>query len=198
MLTLTTTRLTLRPWTHDDAEAILDIYSRWDVMRFIGTTPQVLTTLEEAAARVERWDAVDDGTHGVWAVVPREAPADASPPDAHPAHDVPVGTILLKPIPASGTGDPLQPSGDTEIGWHFHPHAWGRGYATEAAAAVLVHAFARGLDRVVAVTHADNAASQAVCRRIGMTYRGTTDAYYDTTCELFDVSASSREASSER
>ncbi|NEB07143.1 GNAT family N-acetyltransferase, partial [Streptomyces sp. SID13726] len=38
-----------------------------------------------------------------------------------------------------------------------------------------------------AVTHPDNAASQAVCRRIGMTHRGTTDAYYGTTCELFDV-----------
>jgi RimJ/RimL family protein N-acetyltransferase len=100
-----------------------------------------------------------------------------------------VGTILLKSIPASGTGDPLQPSGDTEIGWHFHPAAWGRGYASEAASAVLAHAFARGLDRVVAVTHPDNAASQAVCRRIGMTPRGRTDAYYGVTCELFDVTA---------
>ncbi len=177
METLETARLVLRPWTPDDVGAVLDIYSRWDVMRYVGTTPQVLTTLDEAAARVERWKAADDGTHGVWAVVP------------HEGEDVPTGTILLKPIPASGTGDPLQPSGDTEIGWHFHPHAWGRGYATEAAGAVLAHGFARGLDRVVAVTHPDNTASQAVCRRIGMTHRGTTDAYYDTTCELFDVTA---------
>ncbi|MDF9877095.1 GNAT family N-acetyltransferase [Cellulosimicrobium cellulans] len=182
MQTLTTSRLTLRPWTTGDVDAVLDIYSRWDVMRYIGTTPQVITTLDEASARVERWQAADDGTHGVWAVVPREGDLVGLP-----AGGAPVGTILLKPIPASGTGDPLQPSGDTEIGWHFHPDVWGRGYATEAAAAVLAHAFERGLDRVVAVTHADNAASQAVCRRIGMTHRGTTDAYYGTTCELFDV-----------
>jgi len=97
----------------------------------------------------------------------------------------PVGTILLQHVPASGPDESYVASGDTEIGWHFHPDAWGRGWATEAAAAVLAHGFARGLERVVAVTHRDNTASQAVCRRIGMTYRGTTDAYYGTTCELF-------------
>jgi len=184
--TLRTDRLVLRPWTPDDAPAVLDIYSRWDVMRFVGVAPRVLEHPHEAAERIERWRAVDDGTHGVWAVVERAAAAGAAPT----GEGVPVGTILLKPIPASGTGEPPQPSGDTEIGWHFHPHVWGRGYATEAAAAVLAHAFERGLGRVVAVTHADNTASQAVCRRIGMTYRGTTDAYYGTTCELFDVSRS--------
>lgn len=176
--TLTTDRLLLRPWTDDDVDAVLDIYSRWDVMRYVGTAPRLLEHRDEAAERVERWRAVDDGTHGVWAVVPLGAAAEPA---------VPVGTILLKPIPASGTGEPPQPSGDTEIGWHLHPDAWGNGWATEAASAVLAHAFEQGLDRVVAVTHPDNAASQAVCRRIGMTHRGATDAYYDATCELFDV-----------
>ncbi|QUB99320.1 GNAT family N-acetyltransferase [Cellulosimicrobium cellulans] len=186
MQTLTTPRLTLRPWQPDDADAVLDIYSRWDVMRYVGTTPRVLEHRDEALARVAAWAEVDDGTHGVWAVVPREEDGAGLPDGA------PVGTILLKSIPASGTGEPLQPSGDTEIGWHFHPAAWGRGYASEAASAVLAHAFARGLDRVVAVTHPDNAASQAVCRRIGMTPRGRTDAYYGVTCELFDVTAAER------
>ncbi len=173
MQTLTTPRLTLRPWQPDDADAVLDIYSRWDVMRYVGTTPRVLEHRDEVLARVAAapWAEVDDGTHGVWVRVVPRADDGAGLPDG-----APVGTILLKSIPASGTGEPLQPSGDTEIGWHFHPAAWGRGYASEAASAVLAHAFARGLDRVVAVTHPDNAASQAVCRRIGMTPRGRTDA----------------------
>lgn len=189
MRTLTTDRLLLRPWADDDVDTVLDIYSRWDVVRYVGVPPRVLEHREEAAERVERWRAVDDGTHGVWAVVPlgATAPDAASEPAVPAVPAVPVGTILLKPIPASGTGDPLQPSGDTEIGWHFHPDAWGKGWATEAAGVVLEHAFEQGLDRVVAVTHPDNAASQAVCRRIGMAHRGTTDAYYDATCELFDV-----------
>lgn len=176
MRTLDTDRLRLRPWEPDDADAVLDLYSRWEVQRFLGVAPRVLERLEEAAERIERWHALDDDTHGVWAITSRDGGA-------------PVGSLLLKPIPASGT-EPLPPlnhTDDTEIGWHLHPDAWGRGYANEAAAAALAHGFERGLPRVVAVTHADNLASQAVCRRIGMTHRGTTDAYYNATCELFDA-----------
>ena len=64
--------------------------------------------------------------------------------------------------------------------------------ATEAARRVLEHAFDAGLERVLAVTHPDNAASQAVARRIGMRDEGLTDAYYDTTCRLFRVDWSDR------
>jgi RimJ/RimL family protein N-acetyltransferase len=37
------------------------------------------------------------------------------------------------------TGDiePLPLSDDYEVAWHLHPDHWGRGYATEASAAVL-------------------------------------------------------------
>jgi RimJ/RimL family protein N-acetyltransferase len=38
---------------------------------------------------------------------------------------------------------------------------------------------------IVAVTNPDNVASQAVAERIGMTARGLTDRYYNTTCALF-------------
>jgi len=74
---------------------------------------------------------------------------------------------------------------DLEIGWHLHPDAWGHGYATEAAAAVLDDAFSRGLARVIAVTDPDNRASQAVCRRLGMRHFGRTTRYYDTPNEHF-------------
>lgn len=63
----------------------------------------------------------------------------------------------------------LEDSGLIEIGYRFVRPAWGQGIATEAAAAVLDHGF-RGLsiDPVVAVTHPDNWASQAVLRKIGL------------------------------
>ena len=84
---------------------------------------------------------------------------------------------------------PLEPSGDTEIGWHFHPDYWGHGYATEAAAAVLSYAFASGLEKVVAVTAPANKASQSVCLRIGMRHGGQTRRYYNALCELFEAKA---------
>jgi hypothetical protein len=39
---------------------------------------------------------------------------------------------------------------------------------------------------VLAVTDPDNHASQAVCRRLGMTHLGRTTRYYDTPNELFE------------
>jgi RimJ/RimL family protein N-acetyltransferase len=171
MRTLSTERLTLRPWTRDDAAFVFDMYSRWEVQRFIGTTPRLMKDQAEALERIERWTAEDDPVRGIQAV---EVTATGQL----------VGTILLKSIPASGKL-PLQPSGDTEIGWHFHPDYWGNGYASEAASAVLAHAWANGLDRVVAVTNPENAASQGVCLRIGMRHEGKTDRYYNAACELF-------------
>jgi RimJ/RimL family protein N-acetyltransferase len=56
------------------------------------------------------------------------------------------------------------------VGWRFASTAWGHGYATEAATALLGQAFAgMRLDRVGCVTNADNDRSVAVARRLGMT-----------------------------
>lgn len=94
--------------------------------------------------------------------------------------------LLLKPIPLSVAEMPADPP-EVEIGWHLHPDAWGSGYATEAAATVVADAFARGQDRILAVTHPENSPSQAVCRRIGMRSLGPTTRYMDTSCDLFEL-----------
>jgi RimJ/RimL family protein N-acetyltransferase len=73
---------------------------------------------------------------------------------------------------------------DIEIGWHFHPRHWGHGYATEAAHAVLGHAFDDlELPVVNGVAYEGNEPSFSVMRRLGMTFRGTTDRWYDTSFE---------------
>lgn len=59
---------------------------------------------------------------------------------------------------------------DVEIGWRFARHAWGHGYATEAAGAWLQRAFTElGLPRVISITTPANTRSIAVMRRLGMT-----------------------------
>lgn len=172
MRDLHTERLFLRPFDDGDVDFVFDMYSRWDVQRFIGTPPRVLTNRMEAVEKIARYTALDRGGLGVWLIADRHTGAR-------------FGAALLKPLPASGAGEPLSPSGETEIGWHLHPDAWGRGIATEAAARVLRHGFDEGLVRVLAVTNPANGASQAVARRIGMRDEGLTKAYYDTTCALF-------------
>ena len=172
VLSFETDRLFLRRWESGDADFVFDMYSRWDVQRFIGRVPRVMESRSESVELIERWRSREHPVHGFWAVGLRDS-------------DVLVGTIILKPIPASGETTPLQPSGDIEIGWHFHPDFWGNGFATEAAAVVLDHAFRCGLTKVVAVTSPKNYASQKVCTRIGLTHAGATTLYYNETCELF-------------
>lgn len=63
-----------------------------------------------------------------------------------------------------------------EIGWRLAADVWGRGYATEAARAVLRDAFGRlGLRRVYSFTAAVNGRSERVMRRLGMRSLGGFD-----------------------
>jgi RimJ/RimL family protein N-acetyltransferase len=39
MRTITSDRLLLRPWRDDDADFLLDLESRWEVVRFLGAHP---------------------------------------------------------------------------------------------------------------------------------------------------------------
>lgn len=57
------------------------------------------------------------------------------------------------------------------VGWRFSPTVWGKGYATEAATAVLDQAFTTmALDRVGCGTDAENLRSVAVAERLGMSF----------------------------
>jgi ribosomal-protein-alanine N-acetyltransferase len=63
-----------------------------------------------------------------------------------------------------------------EVGWRLARHAWGHGYATEAAHAAL--AYARDelrLDEVVSFTSTTNVRSQHVMERLGMTHDPADD-----------------------
>ena len=53
-----------------------------------------------------------------------------------------------------------------EIGWRLAHHAWGKGYATEAAQACLEH----GLKEIVSFTVPQNLRSRRVMEKLGMTY----------------------------
>ena len=169
--TFATERLLLRPPTPHDVEFVLDLYSRHEVVQYIGRG-EAQTSRGQAVKRIERYRAQFTGSLGVWLI---ERQSD------HP----PAGFVLMKPIPFSEGFE----SDEThiEIGWHLHPDAWGSGIATEAAHALIDHARTNGIGHLVAVTHAHNLASQAVARRLGMTYEGPTDRYYNTTCELFSL-----------
>lgn len=63
--------------------------------------------------------------------------------------------------------------GGLEIGWHTWRGHWGKGFASEAAAAVLKHAFeVRRVPKIHALISAGNASSIRVAERIGLAYEG--------------------------
>ena len=74
---------------------------------------------------------------------------------------------------------PLEHRGpEVELGYDFHPRAWGRGLATEAASAVMEKAFgALQIESVVAVVKPENRASQRVLEKAGLQRTGAREAY---------------------
>jgi ribosomal-protein-alanine N-acetyltransferase len=58
-----------------------------------------------------------------------------------------------------------------EIGWWLAAGCWRQGFATEAARTALRFGFEQAtLEKIIAVTHRDNQASQRVARRIGLEF----------------------------
>lgn len=166
-----TERLVVREWTDDEVDRVYDIYSRWEVARYLGANPAVMESPDRAARGIGRWHELyvsTQGRFGAWAIQPK-----AGGPAA--------GTVLFKLLP---NGD-----GDVEVGWHLHPDSWGHGYATEAAEGAVQRGFAGGLTEVYAVVYPENTASLAVCRRLGMTPLGRTTRWYGVECEAFHRSA---------
>lgn len=184
-----TSRLIARDWTTDDAEAAFDIYGRYEVARWLGAQPRrAVSSLAQMRERLDAWirRSSEDPDYGVWALELRAGP------DAGAV----VGAVLLSRLPAADD--------EVEIGWHLNPQHWGKGYATEAGRGAVGLAFGESrvgsevvetgptprrtrLDEVIALVDPDNARSQAVCRRLGMTHRGQTDRYYGLVLELFEL-----------
>jgi RimJ/RimL family protein N-acetyltransferase len=169
-----TERLLLRRWDESDLAAFFDLYSREDVVRWLGAHPRrPLASAREARERMRRWREHERGLAaplGLWAIVPCTE-GTAGPP---------AGTLLLLPLSDGG-----EPTGLTEIGWHLHPQHQGQGLATEAARAVLDLAEQAGIDQVLALTDLDNTPSQRVAARLGMQDEGVTDRWFGLTTRQY-------------
>ncbi|CAM5664464.1 GNAT family N-acetyltransferase [Streptomyces tanashiensis] len=157
MTEILTPRLLLRRWSDDDLVPMAEINADPEVMRWIGDGS--VRDLEQTAEAIERceeeWDEEGFGLFAVELLGSGELIgfAGLSVPD-----------FLPEVLPA------------VEIGWRLGRQFWGQGYASEAAHAVLEFALQdRGLDRVVAITHIGNRASENVIRKLGMTPERETD-----------------------
>ncbi len=164
-------RLTFRNWDpQQDAEAAYKIYSDFEVVRYLGRTPAVTTSIEEQQERLQRIvDAMESrgDMTGVWA-------ACLGPE--------PIGSALFKELP-DGDGNP---TGDFEIGWHLRRDHWGQGLGTEIGRAMLAMALSHK-ERVLAIAYPDNKASIRIMEKIGMQPLGLTNQYYGVECIAYEA-----------
>lgn len=83
---------------------------------------------------------------------------------------------------------PLEDSGEIEVGYAFDKLYWRQGFATEIAAAWLRYGFEQaGLKRIVAVAVPENKGSWRVMEKIGMKFEKRAK-YYETDCVFYAIS----------
>lgn len=149
MKILETERLTLRLQTTEDADFILELVNDPSWLQFIGD--RGLRTVEDAREYIMNGPIRMYEQFG-FCLYLVERNEDRCP----------VGICgLVK-------RDGLE---DVDIGFAFLPTYWGKGYAYEAASAVMAYGLdTLGLNRIVAITTQDNHASAKLLEKVGLKF----------------------------
>jgi len=150
---LETPRLVLRAFTLDDVDAMYQLMTVPEVIRYVGNTP--------AQSKQDTLDYLLQ----------------------HPLRDYQVYGYGRFACVWKATGQVIGFSGikyleeiqETELGYRFLPEYWGKGLATEAGHAVMRFAQDLGLNRLVAVIHPDNQGSKQVAIKLGFSLEGKTE-----------------------
>jgi RimJ/RimL family protein N-acetyltransferase len=169
--TLATERLVLRPFGAADVEPMHRLMQDPDVMRYVGDrrVPSAQDSWRAVAGWIGHWALRG---YGQWAVTERHS-----------------GELV-------GRAGVIHPKGwpGAEVGYLLGRQWWGRGYATEAAAAALDWAFReRDFDRLLSLIDPANAPSIRVAERLGETLRGET-ALWEHTVLVYGIDRAEWEA----
>lgn len=147
-LELRTERLLLRRWRDEDREPFAALNADPVVMEHF---PSLLTREQndEYADRIDAW--FDEQQFGLWALEVLESGEF-------------IGYTGLWQAAFEAHFTPA-----VEVGWRLGQHAWGKGYAPEAARASLADGWRRlDVDEIVSFTTTSNTRSQRVMQKIGM------------------------------
>ncbi|WP_293125250.1 GNAT family N-acetyltransferase [Microcoleus sp. bin38.metabat.b11b12b14.051] len=161
-----TPRLYLRQFTPEDLDELYRIYSDAEVMKYVS---EGVRNREETAADlfqiIADWEK---HAFGLWAVVNKE-------------NNQLIGDGGLRF---------LGKTPDVEVGYVLAKAYWGKGLASEVAAASLKYGFeALKLEKIVAVADTDNIASRRVMEKVGMRYQHNLDdcdrVYYSISRKIY-------------
>lgn len=152
-----TERLLLRAWMPSDAQAMVPIFGDTETMRYIARGYQRGLTEEETRRAVGHMIEDYERTgSGIWPVIVKQTGAI-------------VGECGLIAAPVGN---------DMEVAFIFSRSERGKGYAYEAASAVIDYGFdVLALPRIVAFVHPFNSRSIALIHRLGMSFDRVVRAY---------------------
>ena len=144
-----TERLVLRPIVASDFDALLDMQSRPELVRYLMWDVMDRDAVAVFLERRVRQTAIDgDDTAIVLAAT-------------IPPSDRVMGEFMIRLTSARHR--------QGEIGWSLHPDAQGHGYATEAARELLRLGFEElGMHRIIGRLDARNTASANLLKRLGL------------------------------
>ena len=160
---LETLRLELRTFVPDDLEDMVRLDGDPRVMKYIADgKPAARDAVAARLKRFIRYPKLNPDL-GVWRAARRDSGAT-------------IGWFALNYAGKTT---------DIEVGYRLLPDAWGQGFATEGATALVDYGFDDlGLHRIIGVTHPDNKASQRVLMNAGLEDVGW-GRYYDKQLRLF-------------
>lgn len=171
-LELVTGRLRLRGWRPEDTDDALAIYGVADVTGWLTPSTDRIGDADAMRAVLTAWAEAQqnlEAPRGRWAI---ERRTDRTV----------VGGLAIRLLPPYDQ--------DLEIGFQVRPDAWGRGYATEAATALIEWALTQpDVEELFAVARLDNAPAIATAKRLGLTWVGETDKYYGRTLWVYRIRA---------
>jgi RimJ/RimL family protein N-acetyltransferase len=169
---LRTERLIIRDWSEDDAAAAFTVYGRPEVARWLTPAIEEVRDTESMRLLLRRWIGESrecEAGLGHWAITLRGDGAL-------------IGGVSLHRLPV----DEL----DVEIGWQVAPEFWNLGYGSEAGHGIIRRAFELDIDEVFALARPANQRAEAAARRLGMTWVGETDKYYDMRLNVYRLRSS--------
>lgn len=147
MQVLETSRLILREFTTEDADALARVLSDPETMRFY-PAPYDRAEVEEWIARnIRRYKECG---HGLWGMILKSSGEL-------------VGDCGLTPQSVDGLME-------IEIGYHLRRDLWGHGLAPEAARVCRDYGFSNlSVDRIISLIRPENIPSRRVAEKNGMT-----------------------------
>jgi RimJ/RimL family protein N-acetyltransferase len=160
-----TERLLHRPMTRDDLELLIEMRSDAEVNKYLGGTR--LQNPERIAERMKFYlDCLEQNGYGMCVMIWKET-------------NEPIGWSGLQP---------LEDTGETEVGYGMIRKFWGRGVGYETAMGWLRYGFETvGLERIVAVAIPENTGSWRIMEKCGMKFEKTED-HYGEECVFYGIS----------